>query len=238
MSEVGTVQGGSISPLLANIYLHYVFDLWVQRWRERQARGDVDRRAVCRRLRGGLPASRRRRAVPGRTARAVRAVRTGAASREDAADRVRPLCGRRTGERAARGNRRPSTSWASRTSAGRRGRDGSRCCGGRCASGCRRSCRRSRVELRRRMHAAHPGAGRVAALGASRGHIRYYGVPTNGPALIAFRPRGRPALARTLRAAARTASDLGPDARAHRPLASPARVSVIPTPFSGLAFVT
>ncbi len=40
-SEVGTVQGGSISPLLANIYLHYVFDLWVQRWRQKQARGDV-----------------------------------------------------------------------------------------------------------------------------------------------------------------------------------------------------
>ena len=40
-SEVGTVQGGSVSPLLANIYLHYVFDLWVQRWREKQARGDV-----------------------------------------------------------------------------------------------------------------------------------------------------------------------------------------------------
>lgn len=40
-SEVGTVQGGSVSPLLANIYLHYVIDLWIQRWRERQARGDV-----------------------------------------------------------------------------------------------------------------------------------------------------------------------------------------------------
>jgi group II intron reverse transcriptase/maturase len=40
-SEVGTVQGGSISPLLANIYLHYVFDLWAQRWRQKQARGDV-----------------------------------------------------------------------------------------------------------------------------------------------------------------------------------------------------
>jgi group II intron reverse transcriptase/maturase len=40
-SEVGTVQGGSVSPLLANIYLHYVFDLWVQRWRQKQARGDV-----------------------------------------------------------------------------------------------------------------------------------------------------------------------------------------------------
>jgi group II intron reverse transcriptase/maturase len=37
----GTVQGGSISPLLANVYLHYVFDLWIQRWRRKQARGDV-----------------------------------------------------------------------------------------------------------------------------------------------------------------------------------------------------
>jgi group II intron reverse transcriptase/maturase len=40
-SEVGTVQGGSISPLLANIYLHYVFDLWVQHWRKTKAKGDV-----------------------------------------------------------------------------------------------------------------------------------------------------------------------------------------------------
>jgi len=40
-SEVGTVQGGSISPLLANIYLHYVFDLWVHQWRIRKAQGDV-----------------------------------------------------------------------------------------------------------------------------------------------------------------------------------------------------
>jgi RNA-directed DNA polymerase len=40
-SEVGTVQGGSVSPLLANIYLHYAFDLWVKQWRQRHARGDV-----------------------------------------------------------------------------------------------------------------------------------------------------------------------------------------------------
>ncbi len=39
--EEGTVQGGSISPLLANIYLHYALDLWVQQGRKRRAKGDV-----------------------------------------------------------------------------------------------------------------------------------------------------------------------------------------------------
>src|SRR5437879_6172628 len=40
-TEEGTPQGGSASPLLANVYLHYVFDLWAHAWRQKQAGGDV-----------------------------------------------------------------------------------------------------------------------------------------------------------------------------------------------------
>jgi len=40
-NKQGTPQGSSASPLLANVFLHYVYDLWVQQWRERKARGDV-----------------------------------------------------------------------------------------------------------------------------------------------------------------------------------------------------
>jgi len=41
IEEKGTGQGSVISPLLSNIYLHYVFDLWAERWRRREATGDM-----------------------------------------------------------------------------------------------------------------------------------------------------------------------------------------------------
>jgi RNA-directed DNA polymerase len=40
-SELGTPQGSVISPLLANIYLHYVLDLWIKQWRKKKVEGDV-----------------------------------------------------------------------------------------------------------------------------------------------------------------------------------------------------
>jgi RNA-directed DNA polymerase len=40
-SDRGTGQGSVISPMLANIYLHYVIDLWAERWRRREAMGDM-----------------------------------------------------------------------------------------------------------------------------------------------------------------------------------------------------
>jgi retron-type reverse transcriptase len=41
VSDRGTGQGSVISPLLANIYLHYCFDLWAERWRRHEATGDM-----------------------------------------------------------------------------------------------------------------------------------------------------------------------------------------------------
>jgi RNA-directed DNA polymerase len=41
VSEKGTGQGSVISPLLANAYLHYSYDLWAERWRQREATGDM-----------------------------------------------------------------------------------------------------------------------------------------------------------------------------------------------------
>src|SRR3989454_4012627 len=41
VSDKGTGQGSVISPLLANLYLHYAFDLWAERWRRREAAGNM-----------------------------------------------------------------------------------------------------------------------------------------------------------------------------------------------------
>lgn len=64
VSETGTPQGAVASPLLANVYLHYVFDLWAAQWRRREATGNVivvryaDDSAPRRREEGGiLPSS-------------------------------------------------------------------------------------------------------------------------------------------------------------------------------------
>jgi RNA-directed DNA polymerase len=142
-SAVGTVQGGSISPLLANVYLHYVFDLWVDRWRRTETRGDV----VVVRFADDFVVGFEHRVEADRFLADLRErfARFGLTLHPDKTRLIEFGRYADRNEVAARGNRRPSTFLASRIAAGRRGRDGLRCCARRCAGGGRRSCRRSRL---------------------------------------------------------------------------------------------
>jgi hypothetical protein len=114
----GTPQGGSASPLLANLYLHYVFDLWVRAWRQKQARGDV----IVVRFADDIVLGFQAKSDAERfwAALTVGSFAWSCIPRRRACwslGRMRPT----TGRGAATGNRRRSTSSASRTSAGRRG---------------------------------------------------------------------------------------------------------------------
>jgi len=85
-TEMGTPQGSVVSPLLANIYLHDVFDLWVDAWRKKCARGNV---VVVRYADDnvlGFQKRGRRRPFLGRTPGAAGQVRIGATPRQNAPD--------------------------------------------------------------------------------------------------------------------------------------------------------
>ena len=100
VSDTGTGQGSVISPLLANVYLHYVFDLWAERWRRREATGDM----IIVRYADDIVVGFEHEADARRFWDAMRArlrgVRAVAASGQDPPDRVRPPRGGPT--RAAR----------------------------------------------------------------------------------------------------------------------------------------
>jgi RNA-directed DNA polymerase len=133
----GSPQGASVSPLLANVYLHYVLDLWADWWRKRHARGDViivrfaddfivgfEHRQDAERFRdelGGRFARFGLELHPGKT-RLVEFGRRGGPARGGSSGGGAPPG---TGRRGARGNRRRSRSWGSRTSARPRGAGGS-----------------------------------------------------------------------------------------------------------------
>jgi RNA-directed DNA polymerase len=184
--EEGTPQGGSASPLLANIYLHYVFDLWVQAWRRKRAQGDMivvrfaddivvgfQRESDARRFWGELTERFRKFTLelhPDKT----RLLEFGRFAVED---------------RKKRGEGKPETfNFLGFT----------HICGRKRSNGwftVLRQTMRKRVraklsevniELKRRMHAPVPEVGQWLRAVVS-GHFRYYGVPMNLPALYMFR---------------------------------------------------
>jgi group II intron reverse transcriptase/maturase len=184
-SEVGTVQGGSISPLLANLYLHYVFDLWVQRWRQRQAQGDV----VVVRFADDFVVGFEHREEAARFLADLRErfARFGLTLHPD---KTRLIEFGRTADRnrRGRGDGKPETfTFLGFTHACSRTRKGQ-------FTVLRTTMRRRwqaklqavTTVLRQRLHAPIPEQGaylRAVLLG----HVRYYGVPRNAPSLAAFR---------------------------------------------------
>jgi RNA-directed DNA polymerase len=184
-SEVGTVQGGSISPLLANIYLHYVFDLWAQRWRKRQARGEV----VIVRFADDFVVGfeHREEAEQFLTELGERFARFGLTLHPDKTRLIE--FGRfAAANRRGRGDGKPETfnflGFTHSCGKTRRGK----------FTVLRQTVRQRwqaklkavKAELRRRLHEPLSAVGgylRSVVLG----HVRYYGVPMNGSSIVAFR---------------------------------------------------
>jgi RNA-directed DNA polymerase len=194
--EAGTPQGGIVSPLLANIYLHYVLDLWVRQWRRRYARGQVYVVRYADDFVMGFQDERDARAM--REALTTRLAKFGL---ELHPDKTRVLrFGRFAHQHCAEdGRRRPETfDFLGFTHICAKAPDGSF----RLA---RRTSRRKRIaklgvlreELRRRQHDPVPEQHRWL-LAVLRGHANYYGVPGNSKALASFRHQVKQAWHRRL----------------------------------------
>jgi RNA-directed DNA polymerase len=184
-SERGTVQGGSISPLLANLYLHYVFDLWVQRWRTKQARGDI----VAVRFADDFVVGFEHRHEAERFLAELRE-RFTRFGLELHPEKTRLIAFGRKANRdwRERGGPKPGTfNFLGFThSSGKTRKGGFTVLRQTMRKRWQAKLKELAVELRKRMHLPVPEQG--AYLGSVvRGHVRYYGVPMNGAALGAFR---------------------------------------------------
>jgi RNA-directed DNA polymerase len=183
-AETGTPQGGSISPLLANLYLHHVFDLWVRRWRKTQAEGDV---IVVRYADDAIVGFQYREEAE-RFLAALRE-RFTKFGLELHPDKTRLLeFGPYAAENRRRAGKGPETfNFLGFTHICGKKRNG-RFTVVRQTIRQRLQAKLSEVkaELRRRLHGPIPQVG--AWLGSVvRGHVQYYGVPMNGPAIAQFR---------------------------------------------------
>ena len=189
----GTAQGASVSPLLANVYLHYVFDLWAHQWRRRHAHGEM---IIVRYADDFVVGFERERDA--RLFLADLRDRLARFSLELRAEKTRLIeFGRFAArDRARRGQGKPETfDFLGFT----------HCCAktknGRfmlkritIAKRMRAKLREVKDELKRRRHHPIPEQGRWLA-SVLRGHYGYYAVPGNSDRINALLQRGHPALA-------------------------------------------
>ena len=184
--EEGTPQGGSASPLLANVYLHYVFDLWVQGWRRKQACGDM----VVVRYADDIVLGFQYKSDAERFGKEL-AERLRKFQLELHPEKTRLLeFGRFAAEnRKRRGQGKPVTfNFLGFTHICGKTRSNGRFTVLRQTMRKRLQAKLSEVktELRRRMHDPIPEVGKWLR-SVVAGHVRYYGVPMNSQALHLFR---------------------------------------------------
>lgn len=181
----GAPQGAVISPILANVYLHYVYDLWAHQWRRRHADGDM---AIIRYADDTvLGFQHRSTALAFRQALEERLERFGLALHPD---KTRLLEFGRYAERrrARRGEGKPETfNFLGFTHYCARARRGNGFVVGRRTIGSRlrEQLRAIKQGLRRRLHRPLPETGRWLNQ-VLRGHLAYYAVPGNGPQISSF----------------------------------------------------
>jgi group II intron reverse transcriptase/maturase len=185
----GTPQGASASPLLANVYLHYVFDLWADRWRRRQARGEM----IIVRFADDYIVGFQHRDDAERFHAELRD-RLARFSLELAAEKTRLIeFGRFAAERRQkRGLGKPETfqflGFTHICTKDRRGRFAVRRITDR--KRLRTKLRAVKEELKRRRHLPIPEQGRWLR-SVVQGHARYYAVPGNIAAIVTFRKQAK-----------------------------------------------
>jgi RNA-directed DNA polymerase len=183
--EEGTVQGGSISPLLSNVYLHYVFDLWVHWWRRKRAHGEV----IVVRFADDWVAGFQYKSDAEQFLRELKE-RFARFGLELHPDKTRLIeFGRFAArDRNDRGQGKPETfDFLGFTHICGKTRKGKLLVLRKTVRGRWQSkLKVIRSELRRRMHRPIPEQGAYLR-SVLRGHMRYYGVPMNGRSLGAFR---------------------------------------------------
>jgi len=184
-SEEGVPQGGSISPLLSNVYLHYVFDLWADQWRKKHARGDV----IIVRFADDFVVGFQYREEAERFLEGLRG-RFHSFNLELHADKTRLIEFGRFGaqNRKRRGERKPDTfDFLGFThSCGRTRKGKFRVLRQTMRKRTRRKLKELKEELRKRLHDPVPAVGKWLRM-VLLGHYRYYGVPGNSAKLKAFR---------------------------------------------------
>jgi group II intron reverse transcriptase/maturase len=188
--EEGTPQGGSISPLLANLYLHHVLDLWADQWRRTRARGDV----IIVRYADDFVVGFQHESDARRFLEELRE-RFRRFNLELHADKTRVIeFGRFAAERRERrGQGKPQTfNFLGFTHICDKTRKDGRFIVLRQTMATRMRSKLAGLKqaLRRRMHLPLCEVGRWISQVVS-GHHRYYGVPRNYPALAVFRDRVR-----------------------------------------------